>query len=321
MSVVVLRGAQFDLLTPINLELGPGLHTLLGSPGDGSEALVGLLAGSQRPRSGRVAVGGRDPGTTPEVRRSIASLLPEEQLPPGRSVLRTLGLLLQARGGPDPAEALASVELSHWASRPTATLSRAERRALVFSAALATRAPIALVLYEPLADIPGIPRTVALQRIQAFAAQGVCVVCATASPEDAMALGGSVWLLERGRLATRAPHAAALFPSKPLRWRVRLGQPRELGGLLLRRQEISTIEYDLARSPRELVVCGVDPAHTALIVLEVACHAGLRVEAIRAVMPSLEEIQAATAGAIRGAYEQAYQQAVRPAPDPGAASS
>ncbi len=66
---------------PLDLDLGPGIHHLLGENGSGKTTLLRCLCGHFRPTSGSVRVNGRDPMEEPDARRDIALMPAEAELP------------------------------------------------------------------------------------------------------------------------------------------------------------------------------------------------------------------------------------------------
>jgi ABC-2 type transport system ATP-binding protein len=300
-----------------DLELGPGMHVVLGRPSDGSDVLVELAAGARRPRSGQVRVGGADPARSPALRRRIGSLLAREDLPPGNRVMDSLGLLVAARGGPTAAAVLEAFGLAHWALRPTGTLSPDETRSVVLALALTTSDPLALVLFEPLADLPGVAAEPLLEGLRRAAAAGSCVLGVTSSPQDAAVLGGTLWLLERDGIVPSVASPAGLLPGSNPEWLVRTPDARELAARLLELPEVTEIGFDALRSPGELRVRCLDPERASLVILGAARDAALRVEALRWVVPTLDEVQAARAAALRGVYESAYHAGRGALPIPG----
>jgi ABC-type multidrug transport system ATPase subunit len=307
----------YGSLKRADLELGPGMHVVLGQPSDGSDVLVELAAGSCRPRSGQVRLDGANPACSPALRRRIGSLLAREDLPPGKCVADSLGLLARARGGLTAAHALELVGLGHWTTRLTTTLSVAETRSVMLALALSTSDPLALVLFEPLADLPGISVELVLERLHQAAASGTCVLGVTSSPRDAATLGGRLWLLGPGGIVPSAATPAGLVPGSNPEWLVRTPEARELAARLLELPEVTEVEFDAVRSPSELRVRCLDPERAGLVILGAARRARVRVEALRWVVPTLDEIHAARAAALRGAYESAYHAARAALPTPG----
>jgi energy-coupling factor transporter ATP-binding protein EcfA2 len=318
MTSLSLRGVAHGSLKHADLELGPGLSVVLGRPSEGSDVLVEVLSGARRPRWGKVTLDGAGPARSPALRRRIGSLLAREQMPPGNTVADSLGLLLSIRGGPPATTALEAIDLGHWATRPSKTLSPDETRSVMLALALATTEPLALVLFEPLADVPGVPAHAVLERLEHAAALGACVVAVTASPADAVLMGGSLWLLERAGIVPSSASPWGLVPGSSLPWVVRTPSARALGACLLELPEVVEVEFEAARSESELRVRCKDPDRAGLIILGAARSAGIPVEALRWVAPTLDEIGAARAAAVRGAYERAYQSAREALPPMGA---
>src|SRR5690606_7241317 len=203
-----LRQVDAPPLRGIDLELAAGLHVVLGADADGSRELVEIVSGVRRPQRGTVRVLGRDPFRTPAVRRRIASLLAEEQLPHAATVEQLVGhaLALHAQPASDALRALSDVGIEAWRARRPSSLDAHERRTVALAIALA-QAPALLVAHEPLARVAAVERGRVIERLNALAAKDTCVLCTTSSPRDALELADAVWLLEAGRL-TRRPSPA-----------------------------------------------------------------------------------------------------------------
>ncbi len=91
--------ATFSRSRPLNLELGPGLHALVGVPDSGLCALAPLVSGVERVRMGSVRVLGCDPSSTPSLRARIGATMREPLLPPGRTVADVIRMVRDARLG------------------------------------------------------------------------------------------------------------------------------------------------------------------------------------------------------------------------------
>jgi ABC-2 type transport system ATP-binding protein len=188
------RGRPLGHLQGLFWSIGAGLHGVIGRPEDGTVALCEVLAGFRAPRAGAVRIDGRDPFTSPTVRRSIASLLPRAELV-GRSVDDAVRAAVEVRGGADP---LARFGLAAMGSRSLASLSAEEARAVELALALATPEPRACVLYEPFAMVAGIDRVAVRERLTELRISAA-VVIVTAAAADAVSLADRIFVLEKGR--------------------------------------------------------------------------------------------------------------------------
>lgn len=156
----------------ISLALRPGeIHALIGPNGAGKSTFINLIAGTLRPDSGEILLGGEsilERGAGERARLGLARTFQVSSLVPEYSALRNVMLAVQARQGSsfrffrqavsdrslvDPALALLqTVGLGARAGVMAAELSHGERRQLELAIALAT-GPRALLLDEPMAGM------------------------------------------------------------------------------------------------------------------------------------------------------------------------
>lgn len=309
-------------LVGASVALEAGVHVVLGSPSDGTAALVSLVAGTARKKRGTLTLNGEDPFRTPGLRRRVGALLAEEPAVEDATVARHVAAALALRGDAQNADGvLAAFGLQTMAARRPARLSAGERRAVALALALSHAQPLALALHEPLANVAIIPRRTVVEAIASAAARGAVVLCATASPRDAAELGGGVVLLDRGRFVRRPglPLAAELAPGAGLTLALRTESPRPLAAALSNEDAVAGVELDEHAHPGQLRASGPDADALALAVLRAAQSSGAVIDAIEPVLPSVDDARAATAALWRAAYENAYRAARAPKAEGGAA--
>lgn len=309
MSALEFFDVWHGALRAATFRLEGGLNVALGTPADGARELVDLAAGAVRPRRGRVTLDGVAPHSTPALRRRIGALLAEEQLLPARTLAESLARALELRGEDEHKDVLGSLGLGAWATRPVAPFTARERRSAALALALATPEPALLALYEPLGDVDAQARSPVRERLAAWAGRSTCVLVVTSSVRDAVALGGALWLLGRGRLV-RAPSTATpaeVAPGAPAHFVVRAAEARRLATRLCGEPEVAGVEWDDQRMAHELHVHGDEPNDLALAIARAARAENVAITAIHPVLPSLEIVRAANVGALQAAYERGYQ--------------
>jgi ABC-type taurine transport system ATPase subunit len=308
MSLLEFSGVWHGALRDATFRLDKGLHVALGTPADGARELVALPAGTGRPRRGRVTLNGAQPHSDPALRRRVGALLAEEQLFPARTLGASLSRTLELRQQ-DERDVLGALGLDAWASRPLASLSERERRSAALALALATREPALIALYEPLGDVATLARPRVHDRLMALAKGDACVLVVTSSVRDAVALGGTLWLLDRGRLVRSAATAlpTEIAPGAPAHFVVRVAEAKRLAARLSDESAVGGVEWDERRLPHELHVRGDDPNDVALAVARAARAEDISIAAIHPVLPPLEVVRAASAGGLQAAYERGYR--------------
>lgn len=321
------NGRARGAITALTLALGPGLHTFLGSPEDGTLALFDALSGARRPLKGTVRLAGFDPFRAAHVRARIGALTPEPRLPPAPSVGAAIRLALEARGesGERVDAVLAPLGLAGLVARRPGSLGFAEARAVELALALTTPAPLLIVLHEPLADVAVAQIGVIPRRLRELAAAGACVVSTTSSPADARALEGRILVLHRGFLAREAGGGGAglaLGEAEITAWvRDALGEPgvRELAAALTRRPGVHCVTWDdglragaPVRAPDSESMAAAGPSRAgragpslvrvrgdsaeacAAALLDAAVEASVTLDAIAPTSPDLAAVRAAT---------------------------
>lgn len=214
-GVAARRGAL--VRASLSLDWDAGMHAVVGGPSDGAPELLAMVAGLDRPRSGRLEVLGGDPRGA-NVRRAIA-LVPLAPALPGRMTVReTLDFAAAVRGegaAAAPAERLAVLGVESLAGRRVLGLSLEEARAVALAEALTAPSVRVILVEEPRVAMD--PRAAVLlpERLRARAAAGCAVVLATASMRDGATLGDDHLFLTaarppamaRLRIVTREPAA------------------------------------------------------------------------------------------------------------------
>lgn len=308
MSLVRVTGASLPPLQALTLELDQGLHTVLGTPTDGTAALIELIAGTVAPRSGEVRIAGLDPYRSPALRRQLGIVLAGERIPPARRLSQSLELCLGHDWARRTLRQLEDLVLSAWAERPVRSLSGGELRTIALAAALSAAPLTALCVHEPLA-LPASRETI-LGRLRALAEAGALVLCTSSSVRDALELGGHLSILHQGRLLRRENPLSEmdLTPGARPVMRVQTADPRRLGAGLLAREDDRVIGVEWREgTPSDLVVTGRDRDGLALAIMEVVVEHHIPIAAMEPVFPSLQVVQAASLGAARAAFDNAYR--------------
>ncbi len=304
MSELVLERVWSPPLKNVSVQLGIGLHVVLGHELDGTGDLVELVAGLQRPRRGVVSLDGHAQSASPAGRRRIAALLASEAVSGTGDVRRWLTEIAELRGFA-AARALELLPAELEPGRTLVSLTSSERRKLALCLALGQDDPALVALHEPLAASPSGSTAGVLARIHELSASAV-VVIATASIADARRLGGTLYVLERGVLARKLPHAwpAAVTPGLDVFLWVDSQAPRALLAELAGQPDVLEARYDERQGGR-LMLRGADLERLALAVARAAVSAEVEVRALRVGAPDLEAAHGASAGIAHAAYRAA----------------
>ncbi len=207
-----LRKSYGDVvaLDGVDLSVASGdIVGLLGPNGAGKTTLVSIVAGLRWADGGTVRIDDLDVAAEPYETRRRLGLAPQDLgVYPVLSVRENLLYFgeLAELGGRELAgridEVADALELTHLLDRPARTLSGGEKRRLHTAMAMLHRPPL-LLLDEPTTGVDVATRSRLLEVVRALAADGTAVCYSTHYLPEVEALGASVAILDRGRVAAR----------------------------------------------------------------------------------------------------------------------
>ena len=192
-------------LAGVTVEVAEGeIVTVLGPSGSGKSTLLRVIAGLQRPDSGRVLLDGRDLVSTPAHLRGIGLVFQDHALFHHRDVFGNVAFGLRMRDDPPEQietrvhELLELVGLGGFERRPVATLSGGEQQRVALARALAP-APRVLLLDEPLGSLDRRLRDRLLDDLERmFETLDVTALYVTHDQAEAFALGDRVAVMRAG---------------------------------------------------------------------------------------------------------------------------
>ena len=201
--------------TRLTLERG-SLNVLLGPTLSGKTSLLRLMAGLDRPDSGRLSMDGTDVTTTPVRKRRVAMVYQQFINYPTLSVFENIASPLRvaglSRAGIEAKvqEAARLLRLTPYLARTPAELSGGQQQRTAIARALVKDAGLVL-MDEPLANLDYKLREELREELpRIFAAASSIFVYATTEPAEALLLGGRTATLHEGRITQFGP-AAGVF--------------------------------------------------------------------------------------------------------------
>ncbi len=197
-----------------SLDLRPGsMNVLLGPTLSGKTTLMRLMAGLDRPTSGRIVEDGRDVTGLGVKRRSVAMVYQQFVNYPTLSVFENIASPLRVQGLPRAeiesrvARAAKLMRLEPMLKRTPAQLSGGQQQRTALARALVKQAKLVL-LDEPLANLDYKLREDLREELpRIFAETGAILVYATTEPTEALLLRGSTATLWEGRISQVGPTA------------------------------------------------------------------------------------------------------------------
>ena len=305
MGAIEVRGLERDFgdgvkaVRGIDLEVAEGeIYAFLGPNGAGKTTTVRMLTTLLRPTGGSARVAGHDVvAEAAQVRKSIGVALQEAALDPlmtGRELIRLQATLhgLSRRQGEGRGDALLErVGLTEAADRRVGTYSGGMRRRLDLASAL-VHEPRVLFLDEPTTGLDPVSRKGIWEEVEKLNADGATVFLTTQYLEEADQLANRVGIIAGGLIVAE-------------------GTPRELKADVGKPHlEIAICDGEIERAREVVARIGAPlPGKDGLVLVELERgaaqvapvvraldEAGLAVEALELVEPTLDDVFVAKTG-------------------------
>jgi spermidine/putrescine transport system ATP-binding protein len=199
-------------VTGIDLDIPAGqFYSLLGASGCGKTTTLRMIAGFEKPDSGRIELDGRDVAGDPPHRRPVNTVFQTYALFPFMTVWDNVafGLKYQKASREDTkrrvGEALALVQMDKLAKRHPAQLSGGQQQRVALARALVLR-PRVLLLDEPLGALDAKLRKQLQLELRAVQREvGITFVYVTHDQEEALTMSDQIAVLAEGRVEQIGP--------------------------------------------------------------------------------------------------------------------
>jgi putative spermidine/putrescine transport system ATP-binding protein len=210
-------------LDGISISLDEGeFVSLLGPSGCGKTTALRIVAGFDRPNSGRILVGGKDMTRVPPSKRDMGMVFQAYSLFPNMSASRNVEYGLKIRGTAKEEreskveELLELVGLGHAGDRYPHQLSGGMQQRVALARALAIE-PRVLLLDEPLSALDAKVRVQLREEIRRIQSRlGITTIYVTHDQEEALSISDRVAVLSQGRIEQiGAPAEIYGSPSTP----------------------------------------------------------------------------------------------------------
>jgi iron(III) transport system ATP-binding protein len=239
-------------LDDVSFEVAPGeMLCVLGASGSGKSTLLRLVAGVERPSSGRIELRGVEvagpAGCVDAEARRIGMVFQDYALFPHLTVAANVAFGLKGQPAAQVRQRVGAmlerVDLARHAGSYPHMLSGGERQRVALARALAPR-PQLLLMDEPFSSLDGpLRETVRQHTIGLLRDTGTTTLVVTHDPEEALRIADRIALLDRGRLVQCAtPEALYRHPAAPCAARV-FGPVNELRAVC----RAGTVETPLGR--------------------------------------------------------------------------
>ena len=199
-------------VTGIDLDIPAGqFYSLLGASGCGKTTTLRMIAGFEKPDSGRIELDGRDVAGDPPHKRPVNTVFQTYALFPFMTVWDNVafGLKYQKASKEDTkrrvGEALELARMSDFAKRTPAQLSGGQQQRVALARALVLR-PKVLLLDEPLGALDAKLRKQLQLELRAVQREvGITFVYVTHDQEEALTMSDQIAVLAEGRIEQVGP--------------------------------------------------------------------------------------------------------------------
>jgi putrescine transport system ATP-binding protein len=191
----------------VSLSIGKGeIFALLGSSGCGKSTLLRMLAGFEKPTSGRIMLGGQDVAAMPPYERPVNMMFQSYALFPHLNIWENVAFGLKREGLPKAEvqqrtdEMLGLVQLTPYAKRKPHQLSGGQQQRVALARSLAKK-PKLLLLDEPLGALDKkLREQTQFELVNIIEKVGVTVVMVTLDQEEAMTMASRIAIMSKGRV-------------------------------------------------------------------------------------------------------------------------
>ena len=191
----------------VSLSIAKGeIFALLGSSGCGKSTLLRMLAGFEKPTSGRILLGGQDVAAMAPYDRPVNMMFQSYALFPHLNIWENVAFGLKREGLPKDEiqkrtdEMLALVQLTPYAKRKPHQLSGDQQQRVALARSLAKK-PKLLLLDEPLGALDKkLREQTQFELVNIIEQVGVTVVMVTHDQEEAMTMASRIAIMSKGRV-------------------------------------------------------------------------------------------------------------------------
>jgi putrescine transport system ATP-binding protein len=204
---LVKRFDEAVAVDEVSLTIGKGeIFALLGSSGCGKSTLLRMLAGFEKPTSGRILLGGQDVANLPPYDRPMNMMFQSYALFPHLDIWENVAFGLKREGLPSAeikqrvGEMLDLVQLGPYAKRKPHQLSGGQQQRVALARSL-TKRPKLLLLDEPLGALDKkLREQTQFELVNIIEKVGVTCVMVTHDQEEAMTMANRIAVMSKGRV-------------------------------------------------------------------------------------------------------------------------
>ena len=279
----------------VNLQIAPGITSLVGPNGSGKTTLMNLVTGLIRPTSGSISVLGISPYDPEELFRKLGYCSQFDSFPRRATAREFIEFYLQVHGFSrhqtrDLAQqALERVSLVEAADRKVSAFSKGMRQRVRLAQSIAHN-PSILVLDEPLNGLDPMARAEIIRLFRSLADEGMYLIISSHILHEVDMMSDSVVLLQNGYIVAEGEvHGVRDEISEhPIQILIRCDRPQALAARLFEYE--FTIEARIHNDRHGLFVKTRQPEDFYLLLNKVITEQNLQVESVAPVDDDLNAV-------------------------------
>jgi ABC-2 type transport system ATP-binding protein len=279
----------------INLQIAPGITSLVGPNGSGKTTLMNLMTGLLRPTRGSVRVLGISPGRPEQMFRTVGYCSQFDSFPRGATARGFISYYLRAGGytkqeaGDLTLNALERVSMVEAADRRISAFSKGMRQRVRLAQSIAHN-PSVLVLDEPLNGLDPMARAEIIRLFRQLADAGMYLIISSHILHEVDMMSDSVVLLQNGYIVAEGEVHGVRdeIQEHPIQILIRCDRPQVLAARLFEHEH--TVEARILDDRKGLFVKTRRPDDFYLLLNKVITEHGLMVESVAPVDDDLNAV-------------------------------
>ncbi|HEX6125753.1 MAG TPA: ABC transporter ATP-binding protein [Pyrinomonadaceae bacterium] len=279
----------------VNLQIAPGITSLVGPNGSGKTTLMNLMTGLLRPTSGRISVLGIPPDHPEAIFQKLGYCSQFDSFPRGATAREFIEFYLRVHGYTTQE----TEELAHQALERVSMLESADRKISAFSKGMRQRVrlaqsiahnPSVLVLDEPLNGLDPMARAEIIRLFRQLADAGMYLIISSHILHEVDMMSDSVVLLHNGYVVAEGEVHGVRdeIEEHPIQILIRCDRPQALASRLFEHEH--TVEARIVNDPEGLFVKTRRPDDFYLLLNKVITEQDLQVESVGPVDDDLNAV-------------------------------
>lgn len=279
----------------VNLQIAPGITSLVGPNGSGKTTLMNLMCGLLKPTSGRISVLGTSSDDPEAIFKLLGYCSQFDSFPRGATAREFIEFYLRVHGYTkrETAElteaALERVALTDAADRKVSAFSKGMRQRVRLAQSIAHN-PTVLILDEPLNGLDPMARAETIRLFRALADAGMYLIISSHILHEVDMMSDNVVLLHNGYIVAEGEVHGVRdeIEEHPIQILIRCDRPQILAAHLFEHE--STVEARIHNDRSGLFVKTRRPDDFYLLLNKIITEQNLQIESVAPVDDDLNAV-------------------------------